>query len=69
MAAELFKLVGVQMVHVPYKGPAGHHRSFGGQVPVMFLLRTRLPHAQAGRLRVLAQSAPALCGSTGYPTS
>ena len=59
MAAELFKLItGIQMVHVPYKGSAGAVTDLiGGQVPVMFLpLHTALPHAQAGRLRVLAQS-------------
>ena len=59
MAAELFKIItGIQMVHVPYKGSAGAVTDLvGGQVPVMFLpLHTALPHAQAGRLRVLAQS-------------
>jgi tripartite-type tricarboxylate transporter receptor subunit TctC len=59
MAAELFKLItGIQMVHVPYKGSAGAVTDLvGGQVPVMFMpLHTALPHAQAGRLRVLAQS-------------
>jgi tripartite-type tricarboxylate transporter receptor subunit TctC len=59
MAAELFKLITkTQMVHVPYKGSAGAVTDLvGGQVPVMFLpLHTALPHAQAGRLRVLAQS-------------
>jgi tripartite-type tricarboxylate transporter receptor subunit TctC len=59
MAAELFKLIaGIQMVHVPYKGSAGAVTDLvGGQVPVMFLpLHTALPYAQAGRLRVLAQS-------------
>ena len=59
MAAELFKLItGIQMVHVPYKGSAGAVTDLiGGQVPVMFLpLHTALPHARAGRLRVLAQS-------------
>jgi tripartite-type tricarboxylate transporter receptor subunit TctC len=57
MAAELFKLItGTQIVHVPYKGSAGAVTDvIGGQVPVMFLpLHTALPHAQAGRLRVLA---------------
>ena len=59
MAAELFKLVaGVRMVHVPYKGSAGAVNDLiGGQVPVMFLpLHTALPYAQAGRLKLLAQS-------------
>jgi tripartite-type tricarboxylate transporter receptor subunit TctC len=59
MAGELFKLItGIQMVHVPYKGSAGAVTDLvGGQVPVMFMpLHTALPHAQAGRLRVLAQS-------------
>ena len=72
MAAELFKLVaGVQMVHVPYKGSAGAVTDLiGGQVPVMFLpLHTALPHAQAGRLRVLAQSgASRSAAAPGYPT-
>jgi tripartite-type tricarboxylate transporter receptor subunit TctC len=59
MAGELFKLItATQMVHVPYKGSAGAVTDLiGGQVPVMFMpLHTALPHAQAGRLRVLAQS-------------
>ena len=59
MAGELFKLIGgIQMVHIPYKGSAGAVTDLlGGQVPVMFLpLHTALPHVQAGRLRVLAQS-------------
>ena len=59
MAAELFKLVaGVRMEHVPYKGSAGAVNDLiGGQVPVMFLpLHTALPFAQAGRLKLLAQS-------------
>jgi tripartite-type tricarboxylate transporter receptor subunit TctC len=72
MAAELFKLItGIQMVHVPYKGSAGAVTDLvGGQVPVMFMpLHTALPHAQAGRLRVLAQSG-AQRSSVGpdYPT-
>jgi tripartite-type tricarboxylate transporter receptor subunit TctC len=72
MAAELFKLItGIQMVHVPYKGSAGAVTDLvGGQVPVMFLpLHTALPHAQAGRLRVLAQSgAKRSAAGPDYPT-
>lgn len=59
MAAELFKLIaGIRLEHVPYKGSAGAVTDLvGGQVPVMFLpMHTVLPHAQAGRVRVLAQS-------------
>jgi tripartite-type tricarboxylate transporter receptor subunit TctC len=59
LAAELFKLVAaVRMVHVPYKGSAGAVNDLlGGQVPVMFMpMHTALPHAQAGKLRLLAQS-------------
>ncbi len=72
MAAELFKLItGVQMVHVPYKGSAGAVIDLiGGQVPVMFLpMHTALPHAQAGKLRLLAQSgAKRSAVGTAYPT-
>ena len=72
MAAELFKLVtATNMVHVPYKGSAGAVTDLvGGQVPVMFLpVHTVLPHANAGRLRVLAQSgAKRSAAAPGYPT-
>ena len=72
MAAELFKLVvGIQMVHVPYKGSAGAVTDLvGGQVPVMFIpMHTVLPYAQAGRLRVLGQSgAKRSAVAPGYPT-
>ncbi len=72
MAAELFKLIaGIRMVHVPYKGSAGAVTDLvGGQVPVMFLpMHTVLPYAQAGRLRVLAQSgAKRSAVAPGYPT-
>jgi tripartite-type tricarboxylate transporter receptor subunit TctC len=72
MAAELFKQVtAIQMVHVPYKGSAGAVTDLiGGQVPVMFLpMHTVLPYAQAGRLRVLAQSGTKRSPvAPGYPT-
>lgn len=72
MAAELFKLVaGIKIVHVPYKGSAGAVTDLiGGHVPVMFLpMHTALPHVQAGKLRVLAQSgAKRSAVAPKYPT-
>jgi len=54
---ELFKkLAGVDIVHVPYKGGGPAMIDvMGGQIPMMFSSLTQtLPHARAGRLRVLA---------------
>ena len=49
-------LAGLDMVHVPYKGggPAMNDL-LGGQVPVALLLMSNaLPHARAGKIRILA---------------
>ncbi|MDW8469826.1 MAG: tripartite tricarboxylate transporter substrate binding protein [Burkholderiales bacterium] len=56
-AMELLKLhFGIDLVHVPYKGSAGAVTDLlGGQVPLMFLpVHVALPHAQAGKLAMLA---------------
>ena len=57
MAGELFKMmVGVDMVHVPYRG-AGPALGdlLGGQVQVMFdLMPNSIEHIRAGKLRALA---------------
>jgi tripartite-type tricarboxylate transporter receptor subunit TctC len=57
LAMELFKLrVGAQLTHVPYKGTAGAVTDLlSGQVQAMFLpVHVALPHAQAGKLAMLA---------------
>jgi tripartite-type tricarboxylate transporter receptor subunit TctC len=57
MSAELFKMmVGVDLVHVPYRGSAPALTDMlGGQVQVMFdNLPTSLEHIRAGKLRPLA---------------
>jgi tripartite-type tricarboxylate transporter receptor subunit TctC len=57
LAMELFKLnFGIDITHVPYKGTAGAVTDLlGGQVQAMFLpVHVALPHAQAGKLRLLA---------------
>ena len=57
MSAELFKMmVGVDLVHVPYRGGAPALTDMlGGQVQVMFdNLPTSIEHIRAGKLRPLA---------------
>ena len=57
LAMELFKLnFGIDIVHIPYKGTAGAVTDLlGGQVQSMFLpVHVALPHAQVGKLRLLA---------------
>jgi tripartite-type tricarboxylate transporter receptor subunit TctC len=57
MSAELFKMmVGVDMVHVPYRGGAPALTDMlAGQVQVMFdNLPTSIEHVRAGKLRPLA---------------
>lgn len=59
LTTELFKAAaGVQMLHVPYKGPAPAMQDvIGGQVDCGFLAGpTVLPHVRAGRLTALAVS-------------
>jgi tripartite-type tricarboxylate transporter receptor subunit TctC len=54
---ELFKLnFGIDIAHVPYKGTAGAVTDLlGGQLQAMFLpVHVALPHARAGKLRILA---------------
>jgi len=54
---ELIKLrLGLNAVHVPYKGFAGAITDLvGGQVQMMFtLVHSSLPHVRAGRIRILA---------------
>lgn len=57
LAMELFKQrTGIRLTHIPYKatGPAVAD-ILGGHVSVMFLpIHVALPHAQAGKLRILA---------------
>ena len=57
LAMELFKVnFGIDVTHVPYKGTAGAVTDLlGGQVQAMLLpVHVALPHARAGKLRILA---------------
>ncbi|MGH8616195.1 MAG: tripartite tricarboxylate transporter substrate binding protein [Burkholderiales bacterium] len=59
--AELFKLMtGTNIVQVPYKGSAGQVTALiAGEVQMSFItMPVALPHAQAGRLRLLAIGSP-----------
>src|SRR6516225_3389881 len=59
LAMELFKQqMGVDIVHVPYKGLAGAVSDvIANQVPMMIMpVHTALPYAAAGKLRILAVS-------------
>jgi len=61
LALELFKQrVGVDILHVPYKGAAPAIQDLlGGQVDMMFIdLGAGLPNIKAGKLRVLAAATP-----------
>lgn len=60
LAGELFKsVVGIDMVHVPYKGSAPALTDLlAGQVDMMFdVVVSSLPHIEAGKLRPLAVTA------------
>ncbi len=50
------ELVGVRLIHVPYKSnPFANADVIAGHVPIMFdQLSTAAPHVQAGRVRALA---------------
>jgi tripartite-type tricarboxylate transporter receptor subunit TctC len=56
LAGELFKMMsGVNLVHVPYRGPAALTDLIGGQVQVSFSsMPPAIEHIRAGRLRALA---------------
>lgn len=56
LGAELFKtMAGVDIVHVPYKGPAAVTDVISGQVHLTFgRIAVVLPHVKSGRLRALA---------------
>ena len=57
VTGELFKsMVGVEMLHVPYRGEAPSIADLiGGQINVMFAtMDTSLEHVRSGRLRALA---------------
>jgi len=59
LAMELFmNATGIEVVHIPYKGGAPAITDLlGGQVPMMFItIPPALPHAKAGKLRVLVVS-------------
>jgi tripartite-type tricarboxylate transporter receptor subunit TctC len=62
LSMELFlHMAGIQMTHVPYKGPAPAMQDvIGGQVPCGLLAGpTVLPHVRAGKLTALAVSGAA----------
>jgi tripartite-type tricarboxylate transporter receptor subunit TctC len=57
LGMELFKQrLGIDIVHVPYKGAAGAMQDLvGGQVEIAYLpVHTALPFVAAGKLRILA---------------
>jgi tripartite-type tricarboxylate transporter receptor subunit TctC len=57
LAMEVFKsTAGIDLLHVPYKGTAGALQDLlGGQINAMFLpVHVALPHAEAGKLNMLA---------------
>ena len=57
LSMELFRsMAGIQLLHVPYNGSGpGTVAVLGGQVPVLgTTLPIALPHARAGKLRLLA---------------
>ena len=56
VAGELFNIMaGVNLVHVPYRGPAALNDLIGGQVQVMFPpMDTCIEHIRTGKLRALA---------------
>jgi len=59
LAMELFKQqMGIEIVHVPYKGSAGAVGDvIANQVPMMIMpVHTALPYATAGKLKILAVS-------------
>jgi tripartite-type tricarboxylate transporter receptor subunit TctC len=61
LVAELFKTTaGVEMLHVPYKGSApALNDLIAGRVDVMFDYPVSVgPHVEAGKLKVLATTAP-----------
>jgi tripartite-type tricarboxylate transporter receptor subunit TctC len=62
MAAELFNVqAGIKMLHVPYKGSApALNDLITGRIDVMFDYPVSVgPHIEAGKLKVLATTAPA----------
>ena len=57
MSMELMKdLVGIDLLHVPYKGMAGAITdTLSGQISVMFMpIHVAMPHVKSGRLKALA---------------
>jgi tripartite-type tricarboxylate transporter receptor subunit TctC len=61
LAAELFKRnLGLDMVHVPYKGgPQALTDLIGGQVDSLFVITsTVMPHISSGKLKALAIAGP-----------
>jgi tripartite-type tricarboxylate transporter receptor subunit TctC len=60
LGLELNKAAGLDMVHVPYKGsPPALQDLMGGQVQAMFDASSNVqPYSKAGRLKVLATTAP-----------
>ena len=61
LCGEVLKFTaGIDLVHVPYKGPAPAHQDLlAGRVPLMCdNLSNVLPHVRAGRLRAIALTAP-----------
>ena len=56
----LFKSLGLDLLHVPFKGAAaGHQEMLGGRIDAMFdNLSASRPHVESGRMKGLAVSTP-----------
>jgi tripartite-type tricarboxylate transporter receptor subunit TctC len=61
LCGEVLKIAaGIDLVHVPYKGPAAAHQDLlAGRVPLMCdNLSNVLPHVRSGKLKAIALTAP-----------
>jgi len=65
LAGELFKMMtGIDMLHVPFRGPQAITAMISGQAHVYFgIVNSSLEHIKAGKLRALA-----VTGATRWPT-
>ena len=64
---EMLKMMtGINVLHVPYKGlAAAFNDTLAGQIPMMIPgLATALPHANSGKLRILATTGAKRAGAT-----
>jgi tripartite-type tricarboxylate transporter receptor subunit TctC len=66
LAGEYFKsLTGIELTHVPYKGPTTAFPDISeGRVDILFDGGALLPHARAGKLKLMAVTSPKRMSST-----